>query len=95
MKISYDYSELLQEIKEEVEDGIILVTDSIQVLRGKKLPGTDYSPIIDWYYSEEVMEEDLKEYPELKEQYEKDKPFLEKMWIADATAEMMEWDKVL
>lgn len=47
MKISYDYSELLQEIKEEVEDGIILVTDSIQVLRGEKLPGTDYSPIMD------------------------------------------------
>ena len=33
MNISYDYTELIEELKEEVRDGILSLTDTIQVLR--------------------------------------------------------------
>lgn len=104
-KISYDYSELLQEFQEELEDGILKKDDIIQVLRGDRLENL-YTPIIDWYYSDKKVREDFeidctdnakdillkKEY---KEQYLKDKPHLENSTVYAVLVEMEEMNKIV
>ena len=46
----YDYSDLIKEIKEELEDGILKPDSIVQILRDKTQ--SVYHPIIDWYCSE-------------------------------------------
>lgn len=63
MKISYDYEEFIQELKEELADEILLPGDTIYVLREDKtitvsVPLIEpfvhtYSAITDWYYGDE------------------------------------------
>lgn len=49
--ISYDYEELIAELKEDIEDEIIQNTNVIHIVRDKKpIEGTEYYPIIDFYY---------------------------------------------
>lgn len=95
--ITYDYEELIRELKKDVSDGALSLTDKIQVLRGGERFG--YQPIIDWYFDEEKMAgivkvdifDDLQEIGEtkkLKEQYEKDKPNLSIMTVREAIIEM-------
>lgn len=104
MTISYDYEALLEELKKDVSDGALSLTDKIQVLRGRNRFG--YQPIIDWYLDEEKMAgivkvdifDDLQEIGEtkkLKEQYEKDKPNLSIMTVRDVIIEMEERSKIL
>lgn len=49
MKISYNYLPLMQEIKEEIEDGVLSLDDVIQIVRAD-YDILGYRPIIDWYY---------------------------------------------
>jgi hypothetical protein len=46
--ISYDYSIMLEELKEEVADGILTLDDEIKVVRADR--GLVYFPIVDWFY---------------------------------------------
>ncbi|NLG16675.1 MAG: hypothetical protein GX556_05020 [Fibrobacter sp.] len=51
MKISYDYSILIREIQEELEEGVLSESDFVQILRAPEpLRGLEYRPIVDWYY---------------------------------------------
>jgi hypothetical protein len=54
MRITYDYSEFLQEFREELYECALSLEDEVLVLRGKPLPD-GYRPVIDWYYDEDVM----------------------------------------
>lgn len=104
MKISHDYEELINELEEEIEGGMLKLSDTIQVLRGE--PRYGYAPIIDWYYdherSMELFEEDdedsitdMVEQAQIKKQYEEDRPHLEQMTVEEALGEMLEMDKVI
>ena len=72
MQISYDYSELIQELTEDIDDKILTENDTIQILRGKNIgPVTHYGvpkiiaykPIIDWYYDQDTMASIMAEDP--------------------------------
>ena len=93
MNISYDYTELIEELKEEVRDGILSLTDTIQVLRKLEKDINGYSPIIDWYYDDREMQEHFKLFSvediEIS-QYRKDKSYLENMLVGNALIEMKE-----
>lgn len=89
MNFSYDYSEFLTEIKEEIADCILFADEYIQVLRRKTPAYDDYRPIIDWYYNKRKMimlASDMSA-AEMK-QYKTDLPMLESMTVADFLAEM-------
>lgn len=45
--ISYDYSIMLEELKEEIADGILTLDDEIKVVRADR---GIYFPIVDWFY---------------------------------------------
>lgn len=102
--ITYDYEALLEELKKDVSDGALSLTDTIQILRGRERFG--YQPIIDWYLDEEKMIEllkndifddlqEIKETKKIKEQYEKDKADLSNMTVQDVIVEMEERSKIL
>ncbi len=55
MNINYDYTDLLDELKEDIEDGILQLDEEIQILRQDKAIGDNYFPILDYYYSHERM----------------------------------------
>lgn len=103
-KISYDYSDLIQELNEEIADGILKNDSIIQVLRDKTK--SVYHPIIDWYYSEDKIVEDAtiefddsEAYKELKREYISryldDKPNLELSTVAAILIEMEEMNKIV
>ena len=54
MKISYNYLPLMQEINEEVEDGVLHPDDMIQIVRAV-YDILGYRPIIDWYYGKKEI----------------------------------------
>ena len=106
MKISYDYEEMIQELKEDVSDGVLSLTDTIQILRSDKDIYNGYRPIIDWYYNDERIADDLKldvfddeqeieEKRQIKEQYEKDKPNLLNILVGNCILEMEERNKII
>lgn len=103
-KISYDYSDLIQELNEEIADGILKNDSIIQVLRDKTK--SVYHPIIDWYYSEDKIVEDTtiefddsEADKELKREYISryldDKPNLELSTVAAILIEMEEMNKIV
>lgn len=51
----YDYSELLEEIQADVGEG--LLGDEIYIVRGKYREEIDCNPIIDYYYSDDDIDE--------------------------------------
>ena len=57
---SYDYSEFLQELKEDIEDGLLRISDTVQVLRAEKSIWKEYRPVIDWYYGDESTQDPLR-----------------------------------
>lgn len=83
MHISYDYSDLILELKEELTAHALSPNSIIHILRetktvvasiptqGKRI--ISYNPIIDWYYGDE--DRDDKYFPHLAE--EEKKTFLE------------------
>lgn len=106
MRVSYDYEEFIEELKQEISDGVLLPTDTIQVLRANREIDRGYKPIIDWYYNHETTLEDLeidddddqeeiKEKQIMKELYKRDKDFLELVSVAGCLLEMKERNKIL
>lgn len=92
-KPKIDYKELLEEINFEVSEGVLTPNDSIQILRGSEPVFENYCEIIDWYYDDFTMNEEIstpleemylpeefskKEWDEMKlEQEELKKQYLE------------------
>lgn len=100
MKISYDYSELITELKEELTDHTLKSDDFIQVLRD------DRGVIVDWYYSEVVQAdlykpdifdtlEEAAAMRKLKKQYEEDRPRLVSCRVSDILREMEEASRII
>lgn len=57
---SYDYSELIEELEEDLAEG--LIDDYLFIVRGAYNEALEKCPIIDYYYSKEEIEEgDLAE----------------------------------
>ena len=106
MKISYDYSILIREIQEELEDGVLSESDFVQIMRAPDpLPGFGCHPIIDWYYDVKTMremaspefmddEEDDEERKEMVQNYFRDFEHLETIGVSDFLAEMEEWNRI-
>ena len=103
-KFSYDYSDLIQEIKEELEDGILKPDSIVQILRDETQ--SVYHPIIDWYYSEDKIVEDTtiefddsESDKELKREYISryldDKPRLQLMTVSAMLVEMEDMNKIV
>lgn len=72
MNISYDYSDLIRELNEEIAENTLKPEDTIQILRGENIgPVTlfgeikiiAYKPIIDWYFDEPTMDDLLAPEP--------------------------------
>lgn len=85
MKISYDYSEFLKEMQEELEAGTLTLDDEIFIVRkmrtvehfGKVF---NYNSIIDWYYlTDEIIDGDK----------------VEKIKVKDFIAEMEEMNRII
>jgi len=107
MKISYDYSILIREIQEELEEGVLSESDSVQILRAPDpLPGLGYHPIIDWYYDRDTMRElaapefgddegDDTDRKETVRDYFQDFEHLETIGVADLLLEMEEANRIL
>ena len=79
--------ELLQELQEELSDGILNEDSTIQVLEENNI-------IIDWYYNDEEMErinkideddteEDIETKKAILDQYNQTKPYLEEWIVRD------------
>lgn len=58
--VKLNYKELIAELNEEVAEGVLAPADSIQILRDKKPIFQEYCAIIDWYYDEFAMKEELE-----------------------------------
>ncbi len=50
MKLSYDYTYLINRLKGEIELHGLKLTDEVAVERGDQLKGFDYRPIVGWYF---------------------------------------------
>lgn len=91
---SYDYEDLLIELKEEIQDGMISISDEIQILRGYSRNG--YKPILDWYYSKKIMLELLEDMSEEEiSLYNKDVEKLITLKLDDVLNEMEKMDKII
>lgn len=75
---SYDYSELLGELKSDAAEG--LTDDYIYIVRGDYIEAIGYSPIIDYYYTAEEIEEG---------------DVAEKVLTSSAIAEMEKWNEII
>jgi len=90
--IQYDYSSLLQELIADILDPMqpkIAYGKSLQVVREKDTKGI-YKAIVDYYPLDEDMQEMIKDEPQFKDDYYKDKPNLKTMLIDDIVKEMKE-----
>lgn len=104
MKATFDYQELIDELKGEIRAGSLTKNDIIQVLRIDKAEKNGYYPIIDWHYNKETMkielaldsnddDDDINEKMIIKEQYAKDEPDLQDMTVEACLAEMFDKTK--
>lgn len=102
-KINYNYTDLINEIKGKIKEGLLKENEIIQVLRGERLDNL-YTPIIRWYYDkgkinevykrnnlDTVKESLIKE--KLKKKYLQDKPYLENTTVAAILVEMREMNE--
>lgn len=88
MKFSYDYEDLINELKEEIVDGILKPTDYIDIVRADPLEN-GYRPIIDWYYvNGELSEAEVK-------QYVRDAGNMESDLLGNVLIEMEELNKTI
>lgn len=59
-RFSYDYSDLIEELEEDINEG--LTDEYIYIVRGDYIETLDKCPIIDYYYTaEEIMDGDFAE----------------------------------
>ena len=103
-KFSYDYSDLIKEIKEELEDGILKPDSIVQILRDETRSVSH--PIIDWYYSEnKIVEDTTIEFDDTEEvkqfkreyisRYLDDKPNLQPITVSAMLVEMEDMNKIV
>lgn len=103
-KLSYDYSEMMEGIKEDIAEGILKLEDTIQILRGDIREG--YAPIIDWYYEHEKTladitpnewddEKDIIMKRKIARRYEEELPKLTTSTVLDVLTEMEKMNKIL
>ena len=104
-KLSYDYTDMIQEIKEELEDNILKPDSVIQILRDTTIHSV-YHPIIDWYYPEDrIVEDTTIEFDDTEEdkqfkreyisRYLDDKPNLQPMTVSAMLVEMEDMNKIV
>ncbi|ERM18910.1 hypothetical protein [Brevibacillus laterosporus] len=60
MNFSYDYEELIEELKSDLTEGLISMGDKIKIVRGQKV-ANHYYPIIDYYYDDNEPDEKYEE----------------------------------
>lgn len=101
MKLSYDYTEFLQEMKEEIEDGMVTLESVLRVRRADEpIDKEGYRPIIDWYYDEETMKGLLEECENEQEKrmclgyLPKEDYKLEYITVKDMIIEMDKWNRL-
>ncbi|MCR8966150.1 hypothetical protein O0550_23695 [Brevibacillus halotolerans] len=56
MNFSYDYEELIEELKSDLTEGLTSMGDKIKIVRGQKV-ANHYYPIIDYYYDDNEPDE--------------------------------------
>lgn len=59
LNISYDYTELIQEIKSDMKEGLFDKYIYIERDYNKSLSELNYKPIVDYYYSEDEIPENV------------------------------------
>lgn len=91
MRISYDYTELITELHEELKDGALSLESRIQVLRSQDEIWRGYHPIIDWYYEDSTMRV-LGLSDEDRASYQDDKPHLIDATVDDVITEMSKFN---
>lgn len=114
IKISYEYGELLEEFYEDMAEGLLTKEDSVQILRGEtrftNVPTREelfiYTPIIDWYYDENTMNDFIANYSngddgeedELTQEevsrYLEDKPNLVTISVAELLEELNRMNEI-
>lgn len=57
MKI--DYRDILDELNSEIEEGVLSLEDTIQILRGSEPVVESYHAIVEWYYDSYLMDEEV------------------------------------
>lgn len=60
MKLSYDYDDLIDEVKSDIADGQLELLEEVTIVRSKKPIFNDYYPIVDYYYPEDETDEDFE-----------------------------------
>lgn len=101
MSLKEAYQELIDELKDEIGDGLLTKNTTIQILRDEQADANGYFPIIDWYYNKKTMtaelapdrsdtKEDIKDKAMIKAQYEEDEPFLKDMTVQACLDELFE-----
>lgn len=50
MSFFAEYEDLIQDINEDIEAGVITAADCIKVVRKRKTKANEYLPITDYYY---------------------------------------------
>lgn len=104
MSTVYDYQELIDDLKEEIGEGILKKSSIIQILRADEAEKDGYVPIIDWFYNKETMKielapdktdtkEEIKDKKMILDQYRQDEPFLKDITVEACLAEMFEKSK--
>ncbi len=97
MSIEFDYTEMIEELLEDLNEGILQSDETVQVLRYEEALPDGYLPILDIYYDDEIMtelfnveegDEDYETILEEKELYLQDKPHLETCQVSDILEEM-------
>lgn len=79
IKYSWDYEDLIEEFKEELDDKTLTYDDEVYIVRGEEIEDWNYRPIIDWYYIDDDYGDDE----------------VEKMRVFEVMAEMVMKDKIL
>lgn len=80
INVCYDYSELIQEIESDIEEGLIDKVIYIERDYNKDLSKLNYKPIVDYYYSEDEIPENVG---------------YEKRNVEDVISEMKEWNSII
>ena len=61
MNYSYDYDELLEDIKGDLVEGLIKRSDKLKIVRSSNVRYENYKPLIDYYYLEDEPDEEYEE----------------------------------
>lgn len=86
MKIYYDYTDLIDDLADDLQDEILFQNSIIKIVRGDRIKAHNqfndmtayYKPIIDYYYADDELDEDYKE-----------------MTVAEVLKEMLEMNGVI